>query len=370
MRVIVTMQHPAHVHFFRNAIAEWKAAGHAVKVCVREQSVATALLQRYDIDHTVLAGATHSFLSLAVTQLKYETRLLGVARRFEPDVMVAIAEPGVAHVARLVGARSVVFTDTEHGTLQNILAFPLATRICVPECYKDRVPTKAVRYPGYHELAYLHPDRFEPSESVLREQGIEPDDTLVVLRMRAWKSAHDVGKRGLTSIEAVVRRLEATGATVIISAETDAIPDELLDRQYDIAPEHMHHLLAHANLFVGESATMASESAVLGTPAVYISNWELGYTGELEHEYGLLYNFVEEDREKRQERGLAKACEILTDGVEGPPEAPGVTWADRRRRMLTERVDTTTVILEQVEQVAGDGVGGHERSVGSGEVSS
>ncbi|MFC5368782.1 DUF354 domain-containing protein [Salinirubrum litoreum] len=359
MRVLVTIQHPGHVHFFRNAIAEWRAEGHAVHVCVREKSVATALLDAYDVEHTVLAGATDGFLDLAVTQLVWEAKLLGEARRFDPDVLVAIAEPGVTHVAPLVGAESLLFVDTEHGTLQNRLAFPFADRICVPDCYFGDLPATAVRYPGYHELAYLHPNRFTPDPEILRAHGVDPDERLIVLRTVAWGAAHDFGQSGLGGIEAVVEELEASGGRVVVSAEAD-VPESLADRRYDVPPEHMHHLLAHAELFVGESATMAAESAVLGTPAVYISNWELGYTRDLER-YGLLFSFVDEDRETRQREGLAVAREILTGGEPPVPAtddvlaSTGESWAERRARLLAEKVDTTQVIHEQVADLAGVG---------------
>ena len=52
----------------------------------------------------------------------------------------------------------------------------------------------------------------------------------------------------------------------------------------------MHDVQASAALFVGESATMASESVVLGTPAIYIDEVGRGYTDEEARE-GLLWMF-------------------------------------------------------------------------------
>ena len=34
----------------------------------------------------------------------------------------------------------------------------------------------------------------------------------------------------------------------------------------------MHNALKYASLFVGEGATMASECAILGTPAIYVNS--------------------------------------------------------------------------------------------------
>lgn len=340
MRVLVTIQHPAHVHFFRHAITEWLAAGHAVRVCVREKSVATSLLDAFGIDYRLLSDATTSLFDLAVTQVVWEARLLREARRFDPDVLVAIAEPGVTHVARLVGARSLVFTDTEHSTIQNRLAFPFAHRICVPDCFFGDLPETATTYPGYHELAYLHPDRFQPSTGVLDRHGLDGTDRLVVLRTVAWDAAHDFGASGLQGVEGVVDELESTGATVVISAEAP-LPPELADRRYTGPPADIHHLLAHATLVVGEGATTAAEAAVLGTPAIFISEWELGYTRDLER-YGLLFNFVAGDRETRQRRGIDRARRLLSG------ESDETDWAARRARLLADKVDTTTVVRAAV----------------------
>ena len=50
-------------------------------------------------------------------------------------------------------------------------------------------------------------------------------------------------------------------------------------------------MLAFAGLYVGEGATMASEAAVLGTPAVYVNTLTMGYVQD-EERYGLLHHFT------------------------------------------------------------------------------
>ncbi|MCF6297940.1 MAG: hypothetical protein L3J08_08160 [Flavobacteriaceae bacterium] len=62
--------------------------------------------------------------------------------------------------------------------------------------------------------------------------------------------------------------------------------------------EFMKAISAFATLFVGESATMASECAVLGTQAIYIDNIGRGYTSEQEKLYGLVKNFTESENDQ------------------------------------------------------------------------
>lgn len=336
MKIIFTIQHPAHVHLFRNSIQELKQEGNEVHVFARNKDIAIDLLDAYEIEHTVLAGDADSLGKLAAVQAKYELRLAREAWRIRPDVMVAMGEPAVAHVAKLVGARSLIFTDTEIGTLQNKLAFPFADRIYTPDCYQDDIGPKQVRYPGYHELAYLHPDRFTPDPSVVEELGIDPDEKFVVLRLVAWNAAHDVGHGGFSDPLEVVERLESTGARVLITAES-GVAEQLDSYKIDIPPEKIHHVLYYSDLFVGESATMATESAVLGTPAIFVSSTRRGYTDELEDEYGMVFTY---SGDNRHEKGLEKAIALLQ-------RAGSEQWAEKREEILAEKIDTTEFIIEQ-----------------------
>ncbi|MFC4439722.1 MULTISPECIES: DUF354 domain-containing protein [Natrialbaceae] len=342
MRAIVTIQHPGHVHFFKHAIAELESSGHDVHVFARENEVVTDLLEFYGIDHEILAGESSSLLSLAAVQATYETRLLARARRIDPDVITAIGGVAAAHVAKLVGAKSVVFYDTEHATIIKRLAYPFADVICTPECYDGDIGSKKVEYAGYHELAYLHPDRFEPDPAILEEAGLEPDDTFVVMRLSSWDSSHDVGQGGFDDPIEAVERLEDAGAEVLITSEVP-LPPELESNRLTTSPDRMHDLLAYADCFVGEGATMASEAAVLGTPAVYVNSLELGYTTELEENYGLVFNF---NGTNRHARSLERAVSIVE-------EADDEKWNRRRERLLADRVDVTDVIVREVETVSG-----------------
>lgn len=336
---IITIQHPAHVHFFKNAIEELTAAGHEVHVFARRKEVAIDLLDAYGIPHEVLAGEVTSLASLVHVQLAYEWRLLRRARHIKPDVMAAIGEPGIAHVAPLVGAKSIIFTDTEHATLQNVLTFPFADRICTPECYRDDLGRKHVRYPGYHELAYLHPNRFVPDPSITDDLDIAVDERLVLVRSVSWGAAHDIGDSGFDNVADAVARLEEAGARVLVTAER-GLPAGMERYRISVPPHQMHNLLARADLFVGESATMATECAVLGTPAVFISSSTRGYTDELEHEYGLVANYHGEDR---HEEGLRRAVSMLDDDRS--------TWRAGHERLLARTVDTTDVVVRELMAV-------------------
>jgi predicted glycosyltransferase len=79
---------------------------------------------------------------------------------------------------------------------------------------------------------------------------------------------------------------------VLISAEGE-LPEDLQKYAYTAAPEQIHHLMGNLGLLVGESATMASECAVLGVPSIYAANTGRGYTDEQENQYQLVRNLTD-----------------------------------------------------------------------------
>jgi predicted glycosyltransferase len=341
MNILFTIQHPAHVHLFRHSIQELEQQGHEVHTFARKKDINIELLDLYGIDHTVLADEPSSRLQLPLVQLQYELGVIRTARKIRPDLLIGMGEPAITHAAKLCDAQSLVFTDTEHARVQNTLAFPFADQVYTPECYQGDIGSKQVRYPGYHELAYLHPNRFDPDPSVLSDAGLDRAERFVILRQVSWNAMHDVNEGGINGMVEFVEALEKRDVRVRITAE-DGVPSEIVDRKVAVQPHRIHDLMAFADLYVGESATMATESAVLGTPAVYIASNQLGYTNELEAEYGLVFNF---SGERRTKRGLERALSILDDGDQ-------TKWKTRHERLLANKVDTTTFIIEKVKEAA------------------
>lgn len=335
MKFAITIQRPPHVHFYRHVIETLESAGHETRVFVRDSEITTTLLDAFDIEYTILADTSGgSIASLATTQAAFEARLLRQLIAFKPDVVTGIGGISASHAATLVGARSVVFTDTEHARLSNALTRPFADAIYTPDCFHLDFGDDHVRYPGYHELAYLHPNRFEPDPSVLEATDIDEDEPLAIVRLAGWDAVHDVGAAGMSDPRDVIERLEAAGAQVRLTSEIP-LSSDLDARCLDLPPEEIHHLLAHADLYLGEGATMAAESAVLGTPALYVNTLRMGYTDELEARYGLLYNFQGAFRHQQ----AVDTAERILDGSE-PRD-----FADRRAQLLAEKTDTHRSVL-------------------------
>jgi predicted glycosyltransferase len=222
----------------------------------------------------------------------------------------------------------VVFYDTENATSTNRWVYPLAAAVCTPDCYSAPVRGNHITYPGYHELAYLHPDRFIPDPAVPAAAGLRPGEWFALLRFVGWQASHDLRDSGLTAAgkRAVTEQLAQSGR-VFVSSE-GPLPEDLPAEPIPVPAAQVHHLMAAAAIMVGESATMASEAAVLGVPAVLISDTGRGYTDDQERRYGLVRRVSPGDPE-----------DITTAVAEMGKERS--RHLESRRTLLGDKIDTT-----------------------------
>jgi predicted glycosyltransferase len=335
MKILVDLAHPAHIHLFKHAIWELQAHGHACAVTARDKEILLALLDAYGFPYETLSRAGNGVLGVAGEMMRRDWNLLRAARRFSPDLMMGVSTY-ITHVGTLLRIPSLFFTDTEHASISNSITFPFADVVCTPNCYRGAMKNQ-IRYRGYHELAYLHPRYFTPDPAVLRAEGLSPDDTLIIMRFVGWQAAHDRGARGL-SLETKRRAVEefSKRGRVLITSERP-LPPEFEPYRISVGPDQVHHLMAYATLLYGESATMASEAAVLGTHAVFCDFAGRGYTDEEESKYGLVANFKLDPESQR--RSVEKAVEWLDD--------PRLRNEGQRKRklLLADTIDVTRFIV-------------------------
>ena len=340
MRYLIDILHPAHVHFFHHFIVEAEKAGHEVFITARKKEMATELLEAYGHPHRVISTMAKKKLDLVWELLLRNRALEECAREFRPDAMMGIMGISIAAVGRKLGIPSYVFYDTENATVSNLITFPRATEVITPRCYSKKVRGNHVTYSGNHELAYLHPKRFTPDPEIRKALGLRDDEGFALVRFVSWGASHDFFQRGFT-LEGKRRLIESLQKRMRVFVSSEGpLPEDLQSLRLPIPPVLVHHVIAQASLLVGESATMASEAAVLGTPAVFCSPVGRGYTDEEEKRFGLVWNV------KKEEDALRAVDQILAIG----PDAASLRREFQRRRshLIRESVDVTGWILDHM----------------------
>ena len=336
MKIIVDLGHPAHVHLFKNVVWELEKKGHKILITARDKEILLHLLNAYGFEYITLSKSGKNLFGLAVELLKRDYKLFNLAKSYKPDVLIGDSEI-VTHVGKILKKPSIVFTDTEHAKLANLVTFPFSDVICTPSCFKRDLGKKQIRYNGYHELAYLHPNYFTPNSAVLDEMELSKNDTFIILRFVSWTAAHDVGQHGIKNKIELVRELEKYGRVFITSE--GQLPKELEKYKIKVSPEKLHDLLYYASLYVGEGGTIATESAILGTPSIYVSSLvgTMGNFIELEQKYGLMFNYNDSDKAVNKAVKLFQKSDLKEE------------WRKKREKLLKDKIDVTAFMVWVIE---------------------
>ena len=174
----------------------------------------------------------------------------------------------------------------------------------------------------------------------MRMVGLSEGDKFALIRFISWDAGHDLGQSGFSfeQKKQLVRDLSSR-MKVFVSVE-GAVPDSLQPYQLKLPPEKMHDLLFFASLYVGEGATMATESALLGTPSVYVSSL-VGSMGNFEElsRLNLVHAFQD------GENGIRKAIEISEQDLAGYKKKV------IRKDILSDFEDVTELIVKSVSVI-------------------
>jgi predicted glycosyltransferase len=339
MRILIDIAHPAHAHFFRYIIDELRARNHHVLLVTRNKEMTEGLLRSFNMNYLTLSAPNKYPGGRICELLLHWFRVWRLIKSENLDLAISISGLFTALPARLAGVREIMETDTEDARLSNAISKRFSRIIVTPRAYLHDLGVNHRRYNGYHELAYLHPNRFSADQSTLNRYRLGRNDPFWLLRTVNWGALHDKGEIGFTqtSVQALIDRLKQTGR-VLISQETP-VPVVGAERIRD--PADVHHLLAFCRAYVGESPTMAMEAAILGRPAWLVSSRarNLGYIVEMEDRYGLIRTFVNGEEFTDAFEGLEREIKQCED-----------ERADGRKAMLEYKIDVVAWFVDLIEE--------------------
>jgi len=337
VRILLDIGHPAHVHYFRNFISEMKSCGHQFLLTARDKEVTHSLLYNYNLEHYSRGKGKNTLLGKMTYMLKADLLLFNLSRKWRPDIFMSFGSPYAAHIAFVSGKPHIALTDTEHAKL-GILAFASFSKVIItPDTFLKSFGLKHIKFSGYFELCYLHPNFYKANVSIKSLLKLRDDEKYVLFRYISWNASHDIGQSGI-SLETklkLINLFRSRGYKVFISSEGKLLP-EFEQYKLNIPPERIHDVLHEAEFFIGESGTMATEASILGTPSVYVNSLDAGVFQD-EVKYGLLYSFRESTR-------------ILNE-VEKLLEIPDLKSLHRGRRLklLNDKIDPTAFLVWFVE---------------------
>ena len=363
MRIALFLGHPAHFHMLKHAAAGPKAHGHQVFFVIKKKDILENLCQDAGFEYfKIREGRGGSKLGLIKSVLGMEWHMLQFIRRNKIDILVGSTLSFAAAKLARIPVIAMGEDDADVVPKYAKMVYPFASSVLTPDCCDNgRWNNKSSKYPSYHELAYLHPNHFTPDPKIVQAYGIGTSKPYFVMRFASLNAHHDSGIKGINTdiAERLVKILEPFG-TIYITSERPLEP-QFEKYRIKINPLDMHHVMAFASLYIGDSQTMAAEAGVLGVPFVRFNDFvgRIGYLKELEDVYELGYgihaSLITADSPIRRADGSMQpsGVEALYERVEQlvamSAEERKNTYQTRREKMLSEKIDCAKFLTWFIE---------------------
>lgn len=338
------LNHPAHYHLFKNIIAKLRDKGNSVVITNRNK----------DVLEDLLSNEKHINISVHYEKTIYgkiknlidrERKLDLIIKKIEPDLLLGTS-PEIAHLGKINKIPSLFFGEDDVNLssimyLGALSCYPFFSNIVSPAtCNNVFWNRKTIKYFGYHELAYLHPNNFAP-ESEMINRCISSDRPYFLIRFARLEAYHDKGNKGINSeiAKKIIKILQPHG-NIYITSERE-LETEFEAYRIRINPSNIHHALYFADMYIGDSQTMAAEAGVLGTPFIRYNDFvgKIGYLNELENKYklGFGYNTNQTDKMLNKVQELLNMVDIKEE------------FQKRRQKMLSEKIDVAAFMTWFIE---------------------
>ncbi len=353
MKVLFMISHPAHFHMFRYTIDNLQQHGHEVVSVIRPKDVLEQLCIDANLPFYKVTDRPKKWgmIGLGISLVEKIFDVLKITRKEKPDLLVG-SDGVLAYVGKICNIPSFEFFEDDYSVIKLYakMFFPLYSKVVCPYvCDAGKWNYKKIGYSGYQKLTYLHPKYFTPDKNIVEKYFPVNESPYFIIRFAKLTAHHDVGVKGFTQeiAQKVIDKLKVYGRVFITSETT--LPKEFEQYRLRINPLDIHHLLAFASLYIGDSQSMAVEASMLGTPCLrfndFVGEKKISVLEELDHVYHLTKGIHSSDASMLYD----KIDEILA-----LPSAQEV-YQERRLRMLNDKIDVTkywTWFLENYPQSA------------------
>lgn len=346
MNILFHFIHPSKFHLFRNTINELISSGHTVDVTIIKKDVMEDLVREEKWNYTNIFPEGRKikgipiYLGAGINLIRTIYRLWRYTRKKKYDLFITDDLLGV--IGRYKNIPTIHFTDDHLSAIpEQFILFEFCDYIIAPECVDlGRYKRKLIPIKGLKQSAYLHPNQFIPDNQIIKTLNLE-GKRYFIIRLVSLKATHDVGKKGISDdhLSKIIELLDTYGDVRIVS-EREVHPS-FNKYRIDINSREILNVLYYADLFVGDSQTMAAEAGYLGTPFIWYSHFhnKVCYLDALINKYHLgfgveLNNFDE----------LLKYAEEIVSN-------PGYKKENliRREVLINETIDLTEFLLQKIK---------------------
>jgi len=339
MKLLVVVYHPVDPYIiFETARKIENSGGKSFFVIVEKEGIIKNIVDSFGFENKVIGSNKVSFFGKILNIVSIVNSINRIIKRFKPDLVFSPASPYTSMACKFNKLPLVCWEDTETATFNFKYSHKsIDSLLLIDSFYKDLPTDSIIRFNGYKELAYLHPNVFKPDESILKKLGLIKSDKIVLMRFSALNAMHDIGLKSevVTNEDKIlhfIKKIEKLyNAKVLISMTERDLDDRFYKYKLLIPPSKYLDLLNFGSLYIGEGTTTACEAGVVGVPWIALRDKPLGYLNDQEKNFGLGF------RIDNIEDAIIKAEEILKNNNKSE-------WKIKRKKLLHDKIDVSAFI--------------------------
>ncbi len=332
--VVIDITHYPHVNFYKQAIKSLKEGNMKVYIILRSRGNLVPIFKKEcpNVPYIVIGEHKKTMFSKMIAIVERDIAFLKYLSKIDFNVGTGFGSINIAHTTRFFGKPSILFGDDIEYKLSHYGGHYLATKDVRPKC----VPAQGknlLKYQGFKELAYLHPNHFKPNKDALNPYNLKPYEYVFIREV----SSASLNYRGaeMGKLSRILGYLKEKDLKIFLSVEDKSLIDLFRDHCIILKEpvEDIHSLLHFAAFTVSSGDSMARESCLVGTPAIYTGGRNMAINTELIKRSCMFK--VEE------EKSIEETIDyIINNDIRKEVEAK------INRTIKEEWVDTTQVILD------------------------
>ena len=334
MNILFDINHTVDINFFKNSIIKLNKLEHKIILIYRLRGKLHKIIKYELSKYKPIAFGKHynSFLSKVLGQLIRDLQIVLFQKKNGIDISVCFgATNAIASCINRIPYLS--FEDDFEYKIPFYHANIFAARHIMPDFIKFE-NRKTIKYKGFKELSYLHPNYFKPSFDELNNYSLKLNKYVFIRQIDNVSLNYKDSNKYLFSI---IKHLKSKNIIVVISFENDSLKEKYEKESVILQEpvEDIHSLMKFASFVISSGDTMAREACLLGTPCIYTGGREMVMNNEL-IEMGAMFKEDNID-------DILKRIDFLSNN-----DVRHNIEAKINHKIETEWEDTTEVILKQI----------------------
>jgi hypothetical protein len=347
LKILFELNHPGHIHFFKNTIKELKKKKtFEIFLAIREKDINYSIIDDFKNLKILFLGKYESFIGKLLSLLICSLKIFKFSLIHKPDLYIGWNAVYSGIVSKLMRKPFLLFEDNEYTWNQLITRIPFATKIYTSSTFPQYFGKRHIFYESYEEMAYCHP-KWIDVDPIINNKYLnrikKNNRKLITLRLISWNATHDSGQKGLNllntkQIANFINKIGDFGAVFLsIEGSKPLLLDKVLGIRQEVDPSKFHDFLYYSDLYIGEGGTTAAEAAIMSVPAIYTSTLLRSYLIELSTKYKLIE--VSINKEKIME--IAQTLLFDQERINN--------FKKEWKKMMDDKIDVNYFILQEIE---------------------